>query len=365
MPAYGTIFRDLLAFAPDAVIVVRDDGHIEEVNHQATAMFGYAREELVGQSIELLIPAGQRDRHRSQRGHYMRHPRTRPMGESLDIVACRKDGTVFPADIKLSPVQTEAGTLIVSIVRDVTDSRRAERQLQEYARTLAEANRELDEFAHSVAHDLKGPLKAVEQISVWIEEDLEDRLDPDVRDKLVLLRERIRGMHQFIEAMLAYARAGRAGAQREPVAVGPLVREVIDSLGAPAPFRFVIADGLPTLVTERVKLAQVFQNLLGNAVKYHDREDGCVRVSAADAGPFWEFTVRDDGPGITPDAGDRIFLLFERAARDREGSGVGLAIVKRVVETHGGVVTVHSEPGRGTEFRFTWPKRPLGEAAAA
>lgn len=364
MHTYGTMFRDLLAYAPDAVIVVRADGRIEDANYQAEAIFGYSRDELVGQSVELLLPEGDRERHTRQRAGYMRHPRPRPMGEALDTVGRRKDGTTFPADIKLSPVQTAAGTLIVSIVRDITDRRRAERQLQEYARTLAEANRELDDFAHSVAHDLKGPLKAVEQISVWLEEDLEGRLDPDVRDKLTLLRERIRRMQEFIEAMLDYARAGRPGARTEPVPVGDVLREVVETVAAPPAFRFELPADPPTIETERVKLAQVFQNLIGNAVAYHDREDGCVRVTVADAGPFWEFTLADDGPGIPAEAADRVFLMFERAAAGDGGSGVGLAIVKRVVETHGGVVALTPSPGRGTTFRFTWPKRPLAQAAA-
>ncbi len=231
--------------------------------------------------------------------------------------------------------------------------------VQQKAAELERVNRELEQFVYVVSHDLKAPLRAVSNLSTWLEEDLADRIGGEDREHLALLRSRVERMDEFIEALLALSRAGRVCAEPEPVDTHQMVADIVAMLEVPPRFSIQIAADMPQLETDRVHLAQVFGNLLGNAVKHHDRPDGTVRVGWVEKGDWYQFEVADDGPGIAPEYQDRIFQVFQTLkARDEGGStGIGLAIVKKVVESVGGRIWVESSPGQGAIFRFTWPKR--------
>jgi signal transduction histidine kinase len=232
--------------------------------------------------------------------------------------------------------------------------RRAD-ELARLAAALERSNRELDAFAYAASHDLRAPLRGIANLAQWIEEDLKDALRDETREMLQLMRGRMHRMEALIDGILQYSRAGRSHAAPETVHVGRLVREVVDLLAPPDPAAVVIADDLPVLVTERSPLQQVFLNLIGNALKYGGPH---VDVRGRDAGPFYEFTVRDDGPGISPEYHDRIWGIFQTLeARDKiEAAGIGLALVKKLVEAQGGQVWVESEVGRGATFGFLWRK---------
>jgi signal transduction histidine kinase len=224
---------------------------------------------------------------------------------------------------------------------------------------LRNANEELARFAYVVSHDLKAPLRAIHNLAGWLAQDFAASLDAQGREHLALLQSRVRRMDHLIGALLEYSRIGRRGGAIEEVSVRELVEEVVELRGLSGGFTVTVRDPMPRLVTDRVQLQQVFANLIGNAIEHHDRSDGRVEVSAEDANAFWRFTVSDDGPGIPPEQHERIFEIFQRFdTRDSEGTGIGLAIVKKAVERLGGAVTVESEPGHGATFRFTWPKRP-------
>lgn len=249
---------------------------------------------------------------------------------------------------------------------DVTDVRAAEIALQQRAgelarltMQLARSNGELDQFAYIASHDLKAPLRGIANVSRWIEEDLADKLSEESRGHLDLLRGRVVRMEALIDAILEYSRVGRVRVRPELVDVGALLAEVVDLVAPPDGFT-VRADGqLPTFVAERMRLQQVLMNLVSNAVKHHhDKARGEVVVSAEDAGAFWRFRVRDNGPGIDPRFHEKIFVVFQTLeTRDKvEGTGIGLALVKKIVEGYGGEIAVESDVGRGATFRFTWPK---------
>ncbi|MDI1479146.1 ATP-binding protein [Polyangium sp. y55x31] len=242
---------------------------------------------------------------------------------------------------------------------EVTEPVRARRRVEALVESLAQTNRELDQFAYITSHDLKAPLRAIGSLAEWIEEDLGPAMTEDARKKMALLRGRVRRMEALIQGILDFSRAGRLSTSRETVDVGRLVTEIVEMLGVRPPAAVVLDGDLPTLVTERIALEQVFTNLLGNAIEHARRPDVRVHVEARDAGETWEFFVRDDGPGIAPEFHERIWGIFQTLeAQDKvESKGIGLAIVKKIVEGRGGRARVESAPGHGACFSFTWPKR--------
>lgn len=224
--------------------------------------------------------------------------------------------------------------------------------------TLAERNQELKDFSYVVSHDLKAPLRAIGNLSLWIEEDLAEKLTPDNRKQMNLLRERVGRMENLIDGLLQYARVGRQSASEEEVDVRQLLQETIDSLDPPAEFNIAIEGNMPTLKTQRSLLVQVFSNLIGNSIKHHHRSKGNIVISVRELKKFYEFAVSDDGPGIALEAQAKIFDIFQTLDKqnDKRNTGIGLATVKKIVEHQKGKIEVESQLDRGTTFRFLWAK---------
>jgi light-regulated signal transduction histidine kinase (bacteriophytochrome) len=235
---------------------------------------------------------------------------------------------------------------------DITERRRTQLAIEE-------RNQELDSFVHIVSHDLKAPLRGIANLSQWIEEDFQGNLSAEMQQQMLLLRSRVHRMEAMIEGLLNYARAGRTDATIETVVVEELLTEIIDSLFPPPTFIVAISPNLPTLSTKRLLLSQVFANLIGNGIKHHNRADGLIRISGQDRGEFYEFRVSDDGPGIAPEYHDRIFMIFQAGSpqKRQDSTGIGLAIVKKIVEAEVGTIRVESQLDEGTTFCFTWPKQ--------
>ncbi len=264
-----------------------------------------------------------------------------------------------------------AVTHVVVSGYDVTDRARAQAALhllndaledRVAARTaeLERSNAELDQFAYVASHDLKAPLRAIDSLASWIAEDAAGALPPESARHLALLRSRAERMERLLDSLLTYARAGRQEAAAEAVDTAALVHETVALVAPPEGFDVRVEGDLPTVVTARAPLELVVRNLVANAIKHHDRADGCVSVSARVLGAWAEFTVADDGPGIADIYRERAFGMFQtlRPRDEVEGSGMGLAIVRKTVEARGGHVTVDERPGGGARFRFTWPLHP-------
>lgn len=233
-----------------------------------------------------------------------------------------------------------------------------EQQVQQRTAELTQRLRELDEFAYVTSHDLKAPLRAIDHLAHWISEDAGPLLPPASLDHLEKLRGRIRRMEKLLEDLLHYSRANRYPYRAERVDVAQLLDEIVRLVTPPEGFAIHVLTPLPTVVTQKVPLETVLRNLIENAIKHHDRWDGQVQVAVQELGEWLEFSVQDDGPGIALQFHERIFQLFQTLKpRDTvEGSGMGLAIVKKLIESRGGHITVESQVGQGTTFRFTWPK---------
>jgi signal transduction histidine kinase len=260
------------------------------------------------------------------------------------------------------------GVLVSFVLYRLTRAEARARDLAEVRQREAErVSRELDQFAYAASHDLKAPLRGIASLAAWLEEDLGDALSENARKQLGLMQGRVIRLESLIEGMLRYAHAGRLGTTLENVDVATLLIDVVGLLAPPKAAKIKIAPGMPMITTERAPLTQVFMNLIGNALKYAGKPDPHVDIRFADDGAYWRFSVRDDGPGIDPQFHERVWGIFQTLhPRDRvESTGIGLAVVRKIVEARGGRAWIESKPGRGATFRFTWPKSEVaGEVDA-
>jgi PAS domain S-box-containing protein len=364
-------YRGVIDAAPDAIVIVTREGVIDLVNRQAEILFGYGRDELLGQSVELLIPERFRERHGDHRAHYEAHPQTRPMGVGLELYGRHRDGNEFPVEISLSPMWPEGAFLVTAVIRDVTDRKRTEQQLRQTADLLAQqttelarSNEELERFAYIASHDLQEPLRMVASYTQLLARRYRGKLDEDADEFIGYAVNGANRMQQLIRDLLEYSRVGTRGGAFVPVDCAELVATVIGDLGAAIEeANATVAYGsLPTVSADWSQLRQLFQNLVENALKYRSDAPPTVQIDASQEGDAWHFVVRDNGIGIAPEYADRIFVIFQRLHTQAEypGTGIGLAVCKRIVERHGGRIWVESAAGEGAAFHFTLPAREVG-----
>jgi PAS domain S-box-containing protein len=350
-------FEALLEAAPDAMVVADDRGMIVLVNTEAERLFGRSRSALIGEPVESLVPPRYRAAHIAHRAAFGADPAVRPMGGGRNLFALRSDGTEVPVEISLSPLRTPEGLLVINALRDATDHVATATRLAVHARELARSNTELDLFVHTASHDLKSPLRGINQLVTWLDQDLADDLKPETRERLRLIRTRIERMDALIADLLEYAQVGRLEDDMIFVDTPALIDQIFALLAPDKPVELHVGSGLPLFVTLRTPLEIALRNLLSNAIKHHDKARGRIAVDAAPCDDGYEFSVADDGPGIDPKFHERIFGMFQtlRPRDEMEGSGIGLALFKKAVVSVGGSIRLESVPGRGSTFRFTWP----------
>ncbi len=352
--------RAVVETAVDAIITIDERGIINAFNPAAERLFGYPAAEVTGRNVALLMPSPDREAHDGYIQRYLRTGEKRIIGIGREVMVRRRDGSTFPVELAVSEFTLGEQRLFTGMVRDISARKQAEARQAQLLQELEAANEELKNFAYVVSHDLKAPLRGIGSLADWLMSDYADKLDDQGREYLALMKNRVSRMDALIDGVLEYSRVGRIRETRVAVELDVLAAGVIQML-APPPGITVVVEPLPTVVAERTRMQQLFQNLIGNAIKHLDKPQGKVRVACADAGGCWTFSVADNGPGIESRYHERIFHLFQTLApRDRkESTGVGLALVKKIVELYGGRVWLESAPGQGSTFYFTLPKTDL------
>jgi len=350
LPPAESLVR-LFDLSLDLLCIAGLDGYFKHVNPAFTRALGYRPEDLLSKAfIEFVHPDD----------HERTFAAVAQLAEGRDIVDFENryraaDGSWRWLAWRSTSVPEEG--LIFATARDVTDHKRLQELTARQADELARSNADLEQFAAIASHDLQAPLRAVHNLADWIEQELADDASPQVGEHLQTLRDRVDLMTRLVSDLLAYSRIGRHEEKLATTDTAALIAEITELLGVPEGFEVVAAPDLPTLDTIHAPLEQVLRNLIGNALDHHDGEGGTVRVAARRSDGMWEFTVTDDGPGIPAADHDKAFeMLWSTTSGDRRGTGMGLALVRRIVERVGGRVSIDPGAGRGTTIRFTWPE---------
>ncbi len=384
-------FRELLEAAPDAIIEVDQEGRIVLLNKATEQLFGYPREELLGQTVEVLIPENFRGEHHKNRDVYWSSPATRPMGTGLKLEGQRKSGSRFPVEISLSPVQFDEDLRVSAIIRDVSERRLVDERLTAiqaaYTQELAAKNCELEdrneeveranrlksEFLSGMSHELRTPLHTILGFTELLEEETQGPLNEKQRRFVRHIYKDSQHLLALINDVLDLSKieSGRLELQREIFPLAVALEEAVSSIrprgnAKSIPIEFVLPSPI-SLYADRLRFKQILYNLLSNAVKFTP-EGGRVWVEVNSLGDFIEMAVVDTGVGIPASAQEAVFDKFyqvgQRQAAGTEGTGLGLAITRRLVEEHGGSIRLQSEPGKGSRFTFTIPAVVEGAESA-
>ena len=351
-------FKRVVEGAPHAMILVNQKGTITLVNVQTERLFGYAGEELVGQSIDILVPARFRGAHPGHRAAFFADPKIRALGVGRDLTGLHKDGREIPIEIGLNPLETKEGLMALSSIMDISERKRAEEEIRRHGRLLEAANKELEAFAYSVSHDLRAPLRSIDGFSQALLEDCVGLLNEQGKDHLNRIRAASQRMGQLIDDLLSLSRATRDKLRCESVDLSALALGSADEVRKIWPGRqveLVVAPGLQAQGDPQL-LRILFDNLLGNAWKFtNKRERATIEVGALSHDGTTAYFVRDNGVGFDMAYVDKLFAPFQRlhAMTEYPGTGIGLATVQRIIHRHGGRVWAEGKVDEGATFYFT------------
>jgi PAS domain S-box-containing protein len=346
-------YRGIFEGVQDAIFVESLTGEILDVNARACEMFGYRREELLTKTVDDLVPEG----------HLAIIPgnRAEPMVPEypVETVNVRSNGDHFPVEITARLQEIGKETVMLVVVRDITERKQVERELEQSKLELERSNTDLERFASVASHDLREPLRAISGFAGLLVKNYGDRLDKIGDEYIDYILDATKRLQGLIDALLAYSQIGTRGKAFERTDCEEIIDRVTSNLtiAIEESGAVISQDSLPSVLGDQVQLEQLFQNLISNAIKFRGKERPEVHIGLAHRVTEWEFSIRDNGIGIDPQQADRIFVIFQRLHTQEEypGTGLGLAICKRIVERHGGKIWVESEFGRGSTFYFTLP----------
>jgi PAS domain S-box-containing protein len=347
--------ESLMKIIPDGLLVLDTSNSIALGNAAVSKLLGFSRaEELNGLHIHKIFACAE------AADEFLRTLNTDGHSEDCENTFVRLNGTSFTGLYTGALIQTggskEFSKLI--LIRDISSQKRAEKKLADYTRLLEKSNKELDQFAYIISHDLKAPLRAISNLSLWLREDLGTSLSEENAQNLTMLRGRVVRMESLINGVLEYSKIGRVNVTAESVDTFLLLGEILEMLSPPSHVQVEINSNLPVIEAPKTMLLQVFSNLIGNAIKYNDKEKALVRITCREYEGGHEFSVSDNGPGIPEEFQEKIFVIFQTLqSKDKfESTGIGLTIVKRILEDRGGSIRVESSAGQGSTFIFNWPK---------
>ena len=378
-------YRKLLHAAPDAILEVNQEGRITLLNEAVERMFGYSRDELIGLSIDHLVPAAMRGGHAQHRNAYAHRPKTRPMGTGLELQGQRKDGSLFPVEISLSPNWIEGSLHVIASVRDITERKTVEdrirtlreqytaeltiknEQLEARNREVERANRLKNEFLASMSHELRTPLHTIIGFSELLTEQLEGPLGEKQQRFVGHILQDARHLLELINEILDISKieSGRLELRCESFDFSKCVEEVLAGIRHQAATKNITLENKnsfhDSLYADRLRVKEILYNLLSNAVKFTP-EGGRVWVEGFSKGDSLHVSVCDTGIGIPekeyPSIFEKFYQVGDARGGTREGTGLGLPITKHLVELHGGSIDVESQPGQGSSFRLTFPLVP-------
>jgi PAS domain S-box-containing protein len=349
-------YRGLLEAAPDAMVVVNQGGEIVLLNLQAEKQFGYRRNELLGQKVTNIIPEGFAERLIADGLRSAEDALAQQIGTGIELSGRRKDRTEFPIELMLSPLGGAEGILVTAAIRDISVRNAAEADLLHKVEELNRSNEELGQFAYMASHDLQEPLRMVASYTELLSRRYTGKLDSDADEFIAFAVDGATRMQRLIQDLLTYSRVGTKGKDLLNTSSEDALRHALSNLrGAiEESGALVTHDPLPEVLADEMQLIQLFQNLVGNAIKYQNPGIPKIHIAASNGGKQYSFSVQDNGLGIDPQYFERIFGMFQRLHKREEfaGTGIGLAICKKIVERHGGQISVESKPSSGSTFRF-------------
>jgi PAS domain S-box-containing protein len=353
-------YRAQFEGAMDAIFVAEvETGIIADCNPAATRLVGREKSELVGQHQRILHPPEiiEGEFSRTFKEHL-----GEKQDQTIETQIVTKKGEIRDVAVKVNLLEIRGKKLLQGIFRDVTEHKQAEQRQEQLLEQLEKINQELKDFAYIVSHDLKAPLRGISTLVKWISTDYADKLDQEGKEQMDLLLNRVERMHNLIDGILQYSRVGRVREEKTQLNLNELVPDIVDILAPPDNITVTVENELPMMECEKTRITQVFQNLLSNAIKYMDKPQGQIKVGCVDEEDCRRFSVTDNGPGIEEKYFEKIFQMFQtlRPRDEVESTGVGLTVVKKIVEMYGGRIWVESIVGEGSTFLFTLPKQTGG-----
>jgi PAS domain S-box-containing protein len=351
------LLRVTLESMVDAVILIDNQGRICNFNASAVKTFGYSKEQVMGHNIRMLMPEPYHSEHDSYLHNFLSGGKPKAIGLAREVTGLRANGEQFPMTLSVVEIITDNQHYFSGVVRDITSQKRADEKITHYTQELLRSNKELDDFAYVASHDLKAPLRGITQLANWIEEDLASTLNAQTKEYLNLMHNRINRLNKLLDDLLSYSRVGRMEGGLSEINLNDFTKDIIQLLNPPQGFELKLTTNITSIVTLAVPFELVLRNLINNSIKHHDKDNGLISIEIEEENEGYQVTVIDDGPGIPPEHQDKVFQIFQTLKpRDEvEGSGMGLAIVKKVIDRYRGEIIIDSNGKRGTKFSFSWP----------
>jgi PAS domain S-box-containing protein len=355
-----TTYKAVFDSAPDGVIITDQQGTILLVNNQVEKLFGYTKDELIDQKIELVIPKRLHSRHIDQRSGYTSNPSARKMGATKELWASRKDGSEFAVEISLSPIKLENKTLISAAIRDVTDKKKAESEIAAQNKKLQLQNKELEQFTYLASHDLQEPLRTLISFSHLIKEEYADKLDEEFNQYVDFIYESSNRMQDLVKGLMDYSRIGKVK-KIATIDCNKVIDEVLSDMSMVIKEKNakITVTKLPEILGYPTEIRLIFQNLISNSLKF-TKEGNIpeININAKEVNDDWHFSIQDNGIGIDEKNLSKIFKIFRRLhnRNEYEGTGIGLSHCEKIIDLHGGKIWVDSKLGEASVFNFTIPK---------
>ena len=349
-------FSTVLETIAQGIVTFNNSGIIILVNRKVEEMWGLNRSELLGKSVEnLFLP--------ESLNHILYNSDQRNLNKVhrslLEVIALRKNGSIFPTEMSLSSFYLNKGIFFTAAINNIEFKKQEEQQKEALIDKIRKNNDDLKNYARVVSHDLKTPIRGIKNICEWLDEDKRTQLDAEGQEYLDLMKRKVAQIEQLIEGILEYSKAGIENSHIEKIDVKKLVEDTLNLIEIPQKFDIQVSEKLPNIFAEKIKMKQVFQNLITNAVKYNNKEEGTINISSSEDEKFWYFSVADNGIGIEQQYFNKIFEVFQTLhQKDKfESTGIGLSIVKKIIDQHKGFISVESQLDIGSTFTFSIDKK--------